>query len=51
MELGETEPSGLADAGEVNFSLVDRSSVADQHANQDGEAAEDALEEDSHEAD
>ena len=51
VELGEAEPSGLADAREVNLTLKNRGHVADQHADEDREAAEDALEEDGHEAD
>ena len=51
VELGEAEPSGLADAREVNLTLKNRGHVADQHADEDREATEDALEEDGHEAD
>ena len=51
VEFGEADPSGVAHLGEVDLALVDRRQVADQHANQDGKATEDALEEDGHEAD
>ena len=51
VELGETNPSGLTDAREVNLTLDNRSQVADQHADQDGEAAENTLKENSHKAD
>ena len=51
MELGQADPRGLLHRLEGHLALNDRRHVADQHADQNGEAAENSLKEHRHQAD